>query len=69
MLQNLLESIKIQVVYFMYLTLPGDEEEYAKTHQDLLDILKEGNPEKSVQTMQEHIITTAESAIEKLEIE
>jgi DNA-binding GntR family transcriptional regulator len=69
LLQDLLERIKIQVLYFMYLTLSGDEFEYSKMHQSLLDVLKHRNPEEAAQVMREHIISTAEEAIEKLDME
>ncbi len=66
LLKNLLESIKIQILYFMYLTLPGDEEEYASMHQTLLNSIKSRNPQNVDQTMSDHIILTAEPAIDKL---
>ena len=66
LLRDLLESIKIQVLYFMYLTLPGDEEEYAGMHQALLDVFKEREPEKAVLAMRQHIIPTTEEAVKKL---
>lgn len=66
-LNDLLDSIKTQVLYFMYLTRPGDEEEYAEMHQALLDVIKSKNQEKAVSLIEEHILDTAEKAIQELE--
>ena len=66
LLQDLLESIKTQIRFFMFLTLPGDEEEYGAMHQTLLDILREGNPDTISRAMRDHIIDTAEDSIANL---
>lgn len=65
-LKNLLESIKTQVLYFMYLTLPGDEEDYPSMHQTLLDVFREQDPDKAGQIMHDHILVTAEKAIQNM---
>lgn len=67
LLLNLLESIKTQVVYYMYLTRSGDEEEYAAMHQYLLDELKTRNEARAARAMEDHILLTGQRAIQKLE--
>jgi DNA-binding FadR family transcriptional regulator len=51
----------------MYLTLPGDEEYYPAMHQKLLDVFKEQDQEKARQAMYDHILVTAEKAIQSME--
>lgn len=67
LLQQTLEEMKAQVMYFMYLTRPGDEGDYPDSHRHLVEILKTGNRELAGQTVQEHIRSTALRAIERLE--
>lgn len=67
LLLDLLESIKTQVMYYMYLTRPGDEEDYESMHQTLLDVLKNRNQTQAAQTMEDHILLTGQRAIQKLE--
>jgi len=69
LLCEMLEGMKAQVRFFMYLTRPGDEEAYGSTHQDLLDIMRDGDHDKLSQTISDHILATAERAIERMEIE
>jgi DNA-binding GntR family transcriptional regulator len=69
LLTHQLEEMKAQVRYFMYLTLPGDEKDYAASHQELLDVLREANVEKAVSAIREHTHTTAERAIHRLKRE
>lgn len=69
LLREMLESMKAQVRFFMYLTRPGDEEAYGNTHQELLDIMQDGDHEKLNQAISEHILATAERAIERMGIE
>jgi len=63
MLIDILNSIKVQVLYFMYLTRHGDEEDYAGMHQRLLDVLMEGSTEQAVRTINEHILDSAAKGI------
>ncbi len=67
LLREMLESMKAQIRFFMYLTRPGDEETYGGTHQELLDIFQEGDPSKVEGAIKEHILATAEKAIDRLE--
>ena len=69
LLYEMLESMKLQIRFFMYLTRPGDEETYGSMHQELLDILQECDPRKIRQAIKEHILVTAKNAIERTEIE
>jgi DNA-binding GntR family transcriptional regulator len=69
LLREMLEGMKAQVRFFMYLTRPGDEESYGSTHQELLEVMLEGNRDRLSQTISEHILATAERAIERMEIE
>lgn len=68
LLREMLEGMKAQVRFFMYLTRPGDEETYGSTHQELLDTLQEGNHNRLDQVIKDHILATAERAIMRMEI-
>jgi DNA-binding FadR family transcriptional regulator len=68
LLHEMLEGMKAQVRYFMYLTRPGDEAAYGSTHQELLDIMQNGDHNKLKQIVSDHILATAERAIERMEI-
>jgi DNA-binding GntR family transcriptional regulator len=67
LLQQALEEMKAQVLYFMYTTRPGDEEDYPSSHRELVEIMKIGDIELASQTIQEHIRLTASRAIQRLE--
>ncbi len=67
LLHEMLESMKAQVRFFMYLTRPGDEETYGSTHQELLDIMRECNPDKLKEAIRQHTLVTAEKAIKRME--
>jgi DNA-binding GntR family transcriptional regulator len=69
LLYEMLESMKTQVRFFMYLTRPGDEETYGSTHQELLDLLREGDQNRLSQAIADHILVTAERAIKRMKIE
>lgn len=66
LLTHQLEEMKAQVRYFMYLTLPGDEKDYAISHQQLLDVLRRADVDQAVATIREHTQSTAERAISRL---
>lgn len=66
LLTDILESIKVQVLYFMHLTRHGDEEDYAGMHQRLLNVLMEGTVDDAVQTIREHILDTAAKGIQDM---
>jgi DNA-binding GntR family transcriptional regulator len=66
LLWQTLEDMKARILYFMYTTRPGDEEDYPSTHRELLNLLKEDNQSKANKTIQEHIHITAERAIARL---
>ncbi len=65
-LSETLNRMKAQVLYFMYITRPGDEETYEETHQELLDLFYSGDIEQAVEAIKEHILITAENAIERM---
>ncbi|MCE5209509.1 MAG: GntR family transcriptional regulator [Chloroflexi bacterium] len=67
LLQQTLEEMRAQVVYFMYITRPGDEHDYPSSHRQLVEIMKSGDCELASQAIQEHIRLTAKRAIERLE--
>lgn len=69
LLREMLEGMKAQVRFFMYLTRPGDEETYSSTHQELLDFLQDGDHSKLDQVINDHILATAERAISRMGIE
>lgn len=64
-----LSAMKAQVRFFMYLTRSGDEDTYGSTHQELLDTLRQGDPERVKQAIKEHILVTAERAIARMSAE
>lgn len=66
LLQQALEEMKAQVLYFMYNTRPGDEQDYPSSHRELVEIMKSGNTERASEVIQEHIHLTAERAIQRL---
>lgn len=66
LLTHQLDQMKAQVRYFMHLTLPGDEKDYATSHQQLLDVLRQEDAEKAVAAIRAHTQTTAERAIRRL---
>lgn len=68
LLLEMLESMKSQIRYFMYLTRPGDEDTYGSEHQILTDILREGDPDKGALAIKKHILDTAAQAIERMVI-
>ena len=65
LLQEMLEGLRPQVRYFMYITRPGDEETYPHTHQEVVDVLRAGDAVRAEAVIREHILTTAERAIAK----
>jgi DNA-binding GntR family transcriptional regulator len=67
LLQDTLEEMKPQVRYFMYLTRPGDEETYPETHREVIEVLRQGDPQLAEAVIREHTLTTAERAIARLE--
>ena len=68
-LQETLEQLNPQVRYFMMITKRGDEESYPTTHRQLLDVLRQGDPVKAKNVIQEHILETAEHLIAQLNID
>lgn len=68
LLGEMLEGMKTQVRFFMYLTRPGDEQAYGSTHQELLSIMQSGDHNKLNQVISDHILATAERAIERMDI-
>jgi DNA-binding GntR family transcriptional regulator len=66
LLQDVLEEMKPQVRYFMYVTRPGDEETYPGTHREVMEVLRQGDAERAEVVIREHILTTAERAIARL---
>ena len=67
LLHEMLDGMKAQVRFFMYLTRPGDEDTYSSTHQILLDFMQEGDHIGLNQVIKDHILTTAERAITRME--
>ena len=67
LLARQMEAMKTQMRYFMYLTLPGDEKDYHRTHQELVDVLRLADADKAVEAIRTHTQTTAERAINRLE--
>ena len=66
LLQQALEDMKAQILYFMYNTRPGDEEDYPEMHRKMTEALKSGDPLKANAILQEHLLSTAGRAIIRL---
>lgn len=66
LLWQTLENMKVRILYFMYTTRPGDEEDYPATHRELVNLMKNCNQSKANKTIQEHIHITAKRAIARL---
>lgn len=66
LLYEALNNMKAQVRYFMYITRPGDEATYADTHQELLEALREGDPDSAEAAIRVHTEDTAKRAIKRL---
>lgn len=64
---QVLNDLRPQVRYFMYLTRPGDESEYPSTHRQLMSMLASGDIERAPREVCEHILSTAERLIDRLE--
>lgn len=69
LLQQTLEQMTPQIRYFMLITKRGDEESYPTTHQQLIEVLKQGDAIKAKEAIQEHILETAERLIAQLHID
>ncbi len=67
LLQQTLGEMKAQVIYFMFVTRPGDEGDYHVSHRQLVEIMKSGNADLASQTIQSHIRLTAMRAIQRLD--
>jgi DNA-binding GntR family transcriptional regulator len=65
LLQQALEEMKAQILYFMYTTRPGDEKDYPSSHRELVNIMKAGEVEQASKTIQAHIHATAVRAVER----
>lgn len=63
LLQQMLEGMKVQIIYFMVLTRAGDEVGYASMHRDFIAALKAKDAGRIEQMLQHHIFDTAERAL------
>lgn len=66
LLQQTLDDMKAQVLYFMWITRPGDEIDYPNDHRIVIDVLRTGDPDLAEQVIRRHIVETAERAITRL---
>ena len=66
LLEGMLEHMGPQVRYFMYLARPTDEQHTPESHNKLLDILRDSDPDKIKKTVYEHIVGAAERIIAQL---
>ena len=62
LLQQALEDMKAQILFFMLTTRPGDEEDYPSEHRLIIDALKNGSLQKAQEILRAHILSTAERA-------
>jgi DNA-binding GntR family transcriptional regulator len=49
----------------MIITRPGDERDYPESHRELLEILRQRDPEKAMEAIRDHTLLTAQRAIER----
>jgi len=68
LLEGMLEQMRPQVRYFMYLAQPADEHYTPESHRKLVEVLREGDSDKAARTVQEHIVVAAERTIAQLEL-
>jgi DNA-binding GntR family transcriptional regulator len=66
-LQQLLENLKVQVYYFMSVTRPADEMDYPASHRELISALQVGDVARAQEVIKEHIMSTAERSIARME--
>jgi DNA-binding GntR family transcriptional regulator len=59
LLQETLSEMAPQIRYYMIITKRGDEESYPETHQEIIDVLKQGDVTKAVETVKKHILEAA----------
>jgi DNA-binding GntR family transcriptional regulator len=66
-LLQVLEDLSAQIRYFMHITRPWDETDYATQHRDLISSLKSGDIDRAKAEIREHILSTAKLAIARLD--
>lgn len=68
LLEAMLEQLRPQVRYFMYLARPADEHYTTESHQKLVEALRRGDAEVVKSTLKEHILAAAERTIAQLKL-
>ncbi|MBN1316587.1 MAG: GntR family transcriptional regulator [Anaerolineales bacterium] len=66
-LLRLFQDIKVQIYFFMRITRPGDEFDYPETHRILIGALKKGDVARAKLEMENHILSTANRAIARID--
>jgi len=69
LLQEALSQMTPQVHYFMMITKQGEEETFPEKHQEVIDVLKQGNAAAAMESIQKHILETAKHLIAQLNID
>jgi DNA-binding GntR family transcriptional regulator len=68
LLEEMLEQMRPLVRYFMYLARPVDGQYTPESHRKLVEVLREGNSDKAMSIIHEHIVIAAERTIAQLEL-
>jgi DNA-binding GntR family transcriptional regulator len=68
LLEAMLEQMRPQVRYFMYLAQPADEHYTTESHLKLVNVLKQKDVKAAKSTLREHILIAAERTIAQLKL-
>ncbi|MBN1315175.1 MAG: GntR family transcriptional regulator [Anaerolineales bacterium] len=68
LLEAMLEQMRPQIRYFMYLARPADQHYTTESHLKLVEVLKEKDLEAVKSTLRDHILTAAERTIAQLNL-
>jgi DNA-binding GntR family transcriptional regulator len=68
LLEEMLEHMRPQVRYFMYLARPVDGQYTPESHRKLVEVLRGGDSDRAMSVIHEHIVIAAERSIAQLEL-
>jgi DNA-binding GntR family transcriptional regulator len=67
-LEQILEIIKIQVNYFMFVTRVDDKFDYVEDHRAIIDALSSGDADLARDVIRTHIMSTATKTLARMDI-
>jgi DNA-binding GntR family transcriptional regulator len=68
-LEQILEIIKIQVNYFMFVTRVDNKFDYVEDHRTIIDALNSGDADLARDVIRTHIMSTATKTLARMDIE